>query len=56
MCECYADEIHQEIAEQERPAIVATVLEALKLATDTPASIVKVVAVIMPRVEKENSR
>ena len=53
MCECYADEIRREIAEQERKAIVADLLKALELATDTPASIVKVVAVIMPRIEYE---
>ena len=43
MCECYADEIRREIAEQERKAIVASILEALKLATETPASVVRVV-------------
>jgi len=56
MCECYADEIRREIAEQERKAIAAGLLKALELATETPASIVKAVAVIMPKVEKENSK
>jgi len=50
MCECYADEIRREIEEQERRAIMADLL-ALELATRTPASVVKVVAVIMPTTE-----
>jgi len=48
MCECYADEIRREIAEQEAREIVATLLKALELATETPACVVKVVAVMMP--------
>jgi len=51
MCECYADEIRREIEEQERRAIMADLLKALELATRTPASVVKVVAVIMPTTE-----
>ena len=51
MCECYADEIRLEIARQERQEIVADLLKALELATETPACVVKVVAVIMPTTE-----
>ena len=39
MCECYADEIRREIAEQEAREIVAA---------ETPASVAQVVTVIMP--------
>ena len=48
MCECYADEIRREIEEQECKATVADLLKVLELATGTPASVVKVVAVIVP--------
>ena len=40
---CYFEDIRQELAEQERQAIAANLLKALELATETPASVVRVV-------------